>query len=155
VCTACAPVVAAPVPTGPASGGPTPTKTPKPELVTAPEPAATPDPLWVDLLAGLQKNVRVCLVNAQQFDARIPTGIMVAASFHWISTSDGVRAHTIRVTEETLTKEGLAEYETFLFDSEVALSGFERVVVHIEIGSRWWELWFPVGMCPPPTASQL
>lgn len=135
VCTACAGAAAAPVPT--------------------PTPVGTPDPVWADLLKGLGENVWVCLKSETQFEARIPTGQLTVVNFHWVNTADGMRIHTARVTEETLTREGLGEYETFLFDSEVALGEFARVVVHVEIGSREWELWFPVGWCAPPTASQL
>ena len=138
-CTACAGAAAAPEPT--------PTKTPR--AVPLPTPAGTPDPVWNTLQAGLWKNVWVCLKSERQFEAHIPTGMMIAVNFHWVTMSDGIRIHTVRVVEETLKREDLGEFEIFLFDSLVDLDGFERVVVHIEIGNREFEFWFPVEMCPP------
>ena len=141
-CTACAEVVAAPVAT------PTPTKTLT--VVPLPTPVGTPDPVWDVLEEGLRENVWVCLKSDMQFEARVPTGQLTVVNFHWVNTADGIRIHTVRVTEETLKIEGLAEFEAFLFDSEVALDEFARVVVYIEVGNREFEFWFPVEMCPQP-----
>ncbi len=146
LCTACAGVGVAPAPT--------PTSTKAPTAVPLPTPVGTPDSVWNDLQAGLRRNVVVCLVNTHRFEARVPTGQLTVVNLHWVNTADGIRIHTVRVIEETLTKEGLAEFKTFLFDSEVALDEFARVVVHIGIGNQEFEFWFPVETCPLQTPAQ-
>ena len=139
VCTACASVVAAPVPT------PTPTKTPRPEpeLVSAPEPAATPDPLREEL----EERVVICRLTPYQYMAILPVGERVTSvMFHWLIGSDPTHIHTIRMAEETWVS--LEGYETFHFVSVYELT--QGVSVDITIDGRRIVFSPAVEDCPSP-----
>jgi len=134
VCTACAPVVAAPEPTL------TPTKTP------VPAPTLVVDSLQEEL----EDKVGVCLLTPHQFLANLPTGPRVSriTIYFFVGDLAGGQAYIFPIEKSVwLPYEGFREFLNV--SGEVELDQYDRVLVSVNIDGRAFYLTRTLKDCPP------
>lgn len=114
---------------------------PEAEVVAAPVPTWTPDPLWVELM----DNVGICVLGSYTFKMTLPTGPRVTQITLFFSAGDTV--YTFPVEESVwLPYEGFREFMGV--SNEVEIDQFDRVLMSIEIDGQAINLSLPLERCP-------